>query len=40
MSSVIAAAPVFAALFLGESLTIKSALGGLLIVAGAVLLIK
>lgn len=31
---------LFAALFLGESLTIKSALGGLLIVLGAFLLIK
>jgi len=31
---------LFAALFLGESLTIKSALGGLLIVTGAVLLTK
>ncbi len=31
---------LFAALFLGESLTIKSVLGGLLIVLGAVLLIK
>ena len=31
---------LLAALFLGESLTIKSILGGLLIVAGAVLLIK
>ncbi len=31
---------LFAALFLGESLTLKSALGGLLIVLGAFLLIK
>ena len=29
---------IFAALFLGESLTLKSALGGILILAGAVLL--
>ena len=31
---------LFAALFLGESLTIKSVLGGLLIISGALLLIK
>ena len=31
---------LFAALFLGESLTIKSVLGGLLIVSGALLLVK
>lgn len=31
---------IFAALFLGESLSIKSILGGILIVAGALLLIK
>lgn len=31
---------LFAALFLGESLTIKSVLGGLLIITGAILLIK
>ena len=31
---------LFAALFLGESLTIKSILGGLLIISGALLLIK
>lgn len=31
---------LFAALFLGESLTIKSVLGGLLIISGAILLIK
>lgn len=31
---------LFAALFLGESLTAKSILGGILIVAGAILLIK
>lgn len=31
---------LFAALFLGESLTVKSVLGGLLIVLGAILLIK
>ena len=31
---------IFAALFLGETLTLKSIAGGLLIVAGAVLLIK
>lgn len=31
---------LFAALFLGESLTIKSVLGGILIVSGALLLVK
>lgn len=31
---------LFAALFLGESLTVKSVLGGLLIISGAFLLIK
>lgn len=31
---------LFAALFLGESLTIKSVLGGVLIVSGALLLVK
>ncbi len=31
---------LFAALFLGESLTVKSVLGGLLIVSGALLLVK
>lgn len=31
---------IFAALFLGEAFTIKSVLGGILIVAGALLLIK
>ena len=31
---------LFAALFLGESLTIKSVLGGLLIVSGALLLVR
>lgn len=31
---------LFAALFLGESLTVKSVLGGLLIITGAILLIK
>lgn len=31
---------VFAALFLGEAFTIKSVLGGILIVAGALLLLK
>lgn len=31
---------IFAALFLGESLTVKSILGGILIISGALLLIK
>lgn len=31
---------IFAALFLGEAFTIKSVLGGILIVAGALLLVK
>lgn len=31
---------IFAAIFLGESLTVKSVLGGLLIISGAFLLIK